>query len=190
MGKQPMLSQPLLPRHIGCQHPGSHFRTWTMRCWAQIISCRVSGGCGSWHETRDPSCKTAVNGVTKTIRRMTRKNAIERRETKISNSKFHFSSSLIKHISLLLSNRKLRVMAESELSTPRDKQAGVPQISVLSPTLYSLYIYDAPQTPGVYLVLFADDTCLCIQQIAKWILFSENCSVVSLQWSHDVSAGT
>jgi hypothetical protein len=27
----------------------------------------------SWQETRDPACKTAVNGMTKSIRRMTRK---------------------------------------------------------------------------------------------------------------------
>jgi hypothetical protein len=30
-----------------------------------------------WHETRDPACKTAVNWVTKTIRRMTRRKTLE-----------------------------------------------------------------------------------------------------------------
>jgi hypothetical protein len=39
-------------------------------------------------------------------------------------------------------------------------QAGVPQGSVLSHTLYNLYINDTPQTPGVNLALFANDTCL------------------------------
>jgi hypothetical protein len=37
------------------------------------------------HETWDPACKMAVNPVTKTIRRMTRKKAFERRDTNISN---------------------------------------------------------------------------------------------------------
>jgi hypothetical protein len=46
------------------------------------------------------------------------------------------------------------------MSTPREMQAGVPQGSVLSPTLFNLYINDAPQTHGVHLALFADDTCL------------------------------
>jgi hypothetical protein len=39
-------------------------------------------------------------------------------------------------------------------------QAGVPQGSVLSLTLYTLYFNETPQTPGVNLALFADDTCL------------------------------
>jgi hypothetical protein len=75
-------------------------------------------------------------------------------------SKLQFSISLIKLIASFLSQRKFRVSVEGEMSKPRYMQAGVPQGSVLSPTLYTLYINDTPQTPGVNLALFADDTCL------------------------------
>jgi hypothetical protein len=46
------------------------------------------------------------------------------------------------------------------MPTPRCMQARVPQGSVLSPTLYNLYINDTHQTMGVNLALSADDTCL------------------------------
>jgi hypothetical protein len=49
--------------------------------------------------------------------------------------------SLIKLISSFLSQRKFRVSAEGEMSMPRDirVQAGVPQGSILSSTLYNIY---------------------------------------------------
>jgi hypothetical protein len=59
-----------------------------------------------------------------------------------------------------LSQRKFTVSVEGEMSTPRETRAGVSQGSVLSCTLYNMYINDAPRTPGVYLVLFAEYTCL------------------------------
>jgi hypothetical protein len=46
------------------------------------------------------------------------------------------------------------------MSTPRCMKAGVPQDSVLSPTIYNLFLNDTPQTIGVNLALFVDDTCL------------------------------
>jgi hypothetical protein len=61
-------------------------------------------------------------------------------------SKLEFSINFIKLISSFLSQRKFRVSVEGEISTPREMQAGVPQGSVLSPTLYSIYINDTPQT--------------------------------------------
>jgi hypothetical protein len=61
-------------------------------------------------------------------------------------SNLTFSISLIKLISSFLSQRKFRVSVEGEMSMSRNIQAGVPQGCVLSPTLYSIYIYisDAP----------------------------------------------
>jgi hypothetical protein len=47
----------------------------------------------------------------------------------------------------------------------------VPQGSVLSPTLYSFYINDAPQNLGVHLALFADDTCIyCTDRKVGYVL--------------------
>jgi hypothetical protein len=75
-------------------------------------------------------------------------------------SKIEFPCNLINHISSSLSERKFGVSVEGEMLTPRDTEAGVPQSSVLSPTLYNVYINDIPQTPGANFALFADDTCL------------------------------
>jgi hypothetical protein len=63
-------------------------------------------------------------------------------------------------MSSFLLQRKFRVSVEGKMSTPRCIQAGVPQRSILSPTLYNLYINDTPSIIGVNLALFADDTCL------------------------------
>jgi hypothetical protein len=65
---------------------------------------------------------------------------------------------MVKLISSFPSQRKLRVSVGGEMSAPREMQAGTLQGSVLSPTLYSMYINDIPHTAGVYLAVFADDT--------------------------------
>jgi hypothetical protein len=39
-----------------------------------------------WQETRDPGCKTAANWVSKAVRRMTRKKALQRWETVLANT--------------------------------------------------------------------------------------------------------
>jgi hypothetical protein len=53
-----------------------------------------------------------------------------------------FSTSLINLIGSFLSERKFRVSVEREMFTPRDIKEVEPQGSVLSHTLYSLYIND------------------------------------------------
>jgi predicted nucleic acid-binding protein len=52
---------------------------------------------------------------------------------------------------------QIQCSVEGEMFTPREMRAGVSQGTVLSPTLYNMYINDAPI---VYLAHFADGTCL------------------------------
>jgi hypothetical protein len=75
-------------------------------------------------------------------------------------SKLQLPISLINLIASLLTIRKFKVSVEGELSSPRKVVAVVPQGSVLTPVLYSLYMNDAPVAPGIHLALFADDTCV------------------------------
>jgi retron-type reverse transcriptase len=84
---------------------------------------------------------------------------IEKAFDTTGHSKLEFSTRLIQLISSF-SERKFIVSVEGEISTPTEMQAGVPQGSVLSPILYNIYVNDPPQTQGVHLALFADDTCL------------------------------
>jgi hypothetical protein len=55
------------------------FRAWAL---ARAVEARPTpcGRIPQWQETRDPGCKNAVNWVSKSIRRMTRKKALERWE--------------------------------------------------------------------------------------------------------------
>jgi hypothetical protein len=57
------------------------------------------------------------------------------------------------------------------MSTPRYMQTGVPQGSILSLTLYNLYINDTHQTYFINLAPFADDTCLYVTESteALWL---------------------
>jgi hypothetical protein len=75
-------------------------------------------------------------------------------------SKLEFSKSLTKLIGSFPSQCKFRVSVEGVMSTLREMQAGVPKGSVLSRTLFNLYMNDAPQSNGVHLTLFEDDAFL------------------------------
>jgi hypothetical protein len=101
-------------------------------------------------------------------------------------SELHFSSSLIK-LNSFLSHRKYRVTVEGEVSTPLNIRTGLPQGSVLSPTLHSLCINDKAQTLGVYLALFADDTCLYSTDREEGYVIRK---LQRGEWSRAASAGT
>jgi hypothetical protein len=88
----------------------------------------------------------------------------------------------MKFIGYFISQRKFRVSVEGEISAPRVMQAGLSQGSVLSPTLVNMYTNDAPQTLGVHLALFADDTSLYVTDRKQWFVVRKlQCGLSSME---------
>ena len=70
--------------------------------------------------------------------------------------------SLLNWLKAYLTDRYMQVVIGGHRSAPHPIQAGVPQGSILGPTLFILYISDIDQclSPGSKLATFADDTTL------------------------------
>ena len=76
-------------------------------------------------------------------------------------------------ISSFLSNRRLRVVPDGKSSKEYPVNAGVPQGSILGPTLFLLYINDDPDDVICNIAIYADDTTLyskCDQASDLWQL--------------------
>ena len=74
-------------------------------------------------------------------------------------------------ISSFLSNRQLRVVLYGKSSQEYPVNAGVPQGSILGPTLFLLYIIDLPDDVIYNIGIYADDTTLyskCDQASGLW----------------------
>ena len=63
-------------------------------------------------------------------------------------------------ISSLLSNRRFRVVLDGKSSQEYPVNAGVPQGSILGPTLFLLYVKDLPDDVICDIAIYADDTTL------------------------------
>jgi hypothetical protein len=96
--------------------------------------------------------------------------------------KGHYELPFQQALSSFLSQYKFSVLVEGKMSTPRKMRTGVPQGSVLSPILYIMYINDVPQTPRVYLALFADNTCLyATDRNEGFVVIKLQCGISSME---------
>jgi hypothetical protein len=91
-----------------------------------------------------------------------------------------------------LSQKKCIVSVEGEISTPRDIKLGVPWGSVLSLVLYSLYINDTPETPGVLMSCFYCILCelralsffsLCLLCVLYILFWTFSLFVLCIAWA-------
>ena len=74
-------------------------------------------------------------------------------------------------ISSFLSNRQLRVVLDGKFSQEYPVNAGVPQGSILGPTLFLLYTDDLPHDVICNIAIYVDDTTLyskCGQASDLW----------------------
>ena len=84
---------------------------------------------------------------------------------------YGISGQIFSLISSFLSNRRLRVVLDGTSSQEYPVNAGVPQGSILGPTLFLLYINDLPDDVICDIAIYADDTTLyyrCDQASDLW----------------------
>jgi hypothetical protein len=67
---------------------------------------------------------------------------------------------LLNSLTSFLSNRQFSVKINDNFSSFQPILAGVPQGSILGPTLFNIYTSDIPQSPHINIILFADDTAI------------------------------
>ena len=84
---------------------------------------------------------------------------------------YRVSGQIFGPISSFLCNRQLQVVLVGKFSQEHPVNAGVPQGSILGPTLFLLYINDLPDDVICDIAIYADDTtlyCKCDQASDLW----------------------
>ena len=84
---------------------------------------------------------------------------------------YRISYEIYDFISSFLSNRRLRVVLDGKSLQEYPVNAGVPQGSILGPSLFLLYINDLPDDVICNIAIYADDTTLyskCDQASDLW----------------------
>ena len=84
---------------------------------------------------------------------------------------YGISGQIFSVTSSFLSNRRLRVVLDGKSSQEYPVNAGAPQSSILSPTLFLLYINNLPDDIICDIAIYADDTTLyskCDQPSDLW----------------------
>lgn len=80
---------------------------------------------------------------------------------------------LCKLIQNFLKQRSFRIRLGGHLTDEFQMENGMPQGSVLSPTLFNLYVHDIPKSKNLTITQFADDTTVHITH--KDPIFAQNC---------------
>lgn len=83
---------------------------------------------------------------------------------------FHFPVGIIRLIRSYLTDRTFQVRIKDETSETHPIKAGVPQGSVIGPTLYNIYTADIPIRKDTLTAIYADDTAI----------LSKSCSVSAI----------
>lgn len=98
--------------------------------------------------------------------------------------KLNIPAYIIKIINSFLNNRTFRVRINATLSSIKTTKAGVPQGSLLGPTLFNLYVHDLPTVNNSTLAMFADDTAILTQgtTIETTIQRLQNAVNVTCDW--------